>query len=148
MTSERGTVGDGGMVRFSVSVPPELAEAFDRLTQSGGYANRSEAVRDLMRAHLVEEEWESASGQVVGAVTIVYDHHRPDLAKVLTRLQHHYLSEIICTTHVHLDERNCMEVIVLRGAASDVREIASALIAARGVKHGKLACTSTGAALP
>jgi len=136
------------LVRFGVSVPEELVEAFDRRIQELGYTNRSEAVRDLMRAHLVQAEWEQATGQVVGTLTIIYDHEKPELAQVLTSLQHQYVHAIVCTTHVHLDAHNCMEVVVLRGGSEDIRKIATALISVRGVKHGQLVCTTTGATLP
>lgn len=136
------------VVRFSVSIPADLAEAFDGRIRERGYANRSEAVRDLMRDHLVEAEWESEATEVVGTVTIIYNHEKPDIQRILTRLQHAYHREIVCTTHVHLDEHNCMEVVVLRGKSADVKAIASSLIAAKGVKHGKLVGTSVGADLP
>ncbi len=133
--------------RFGVSIPSELVEAFDRLIERKGYRTRSEAVRDLMRDALVESEWESDTGEVVGTVTIVYDHAMRELARMLAHLQHHHLESIICTTHVHLDEHHCMEVVVLRGSAQQVRAIADKLISTRGVKHGKLVCTTTGKSL-
>jgi CopG family nickel-responsive transcriptional regulator len=136
------------VVRFSVSIPSDLAEAFDRRILARGYANRSEAVRDLMRERLVEGEWEDHDAQVVGTATIVYNHEKPELMQELTRLQHAYHGAIVCSTHVHLDAHNCMEVVVLRGRAAEVHAIASALIAAKGVKHGKLVCTSVCADLP
>lgn len=133
--------------RFGVSIPSELVDAFDRLIERKGYRTRSEAVRDLMRDALVESEWESDTGEVVGTVTIVYDHAMRELARMLAHLQHHHLESIICTTHVHLDEHHCMEVVVLRGSAQQVRAIADKLISTRGVKHGKLVCTTTGRSL-
>jgi len=133
--------------RFGVSVPAELVDAFDHLIEGKGYRTRSEAVRDLMRDALVETEWESGSGEVVGTVTIVYDHEVRELSRMLTHVQHHHLHSIVCTTHVHLDEHHCMEVLVLRGSASEVRAIADKLISTRGVKHGKLVCTTTGKSL-
>lgn len=136
------------LIRFGVSVPEELASAFDVRIARLGYKNRSEAIRDLMRAHLVEAEWERATGEVVGTVTIIYDHEKPELSQVLTSMQHEYVHVIVCTTHVHLDAHNCMEVIVLRGAVAEVQKIASSLISARGVKHGRLVCTTTGTELP
>lgn len=133
--------------RFGVSIPSGLVDAFDRLIERKGYRTRSEAVRDLMRDALVESEWESDTGEVVGTVTIVYDHAMRELSRMLTHLQHHHLESIICTTHVHLDEHHCMEVVVLRGSAQQVRVIADKLISTRGVKHGKLVCTTTGKSL-
>ncbi len=137
----------GKLKRFGVSIPAELVDAFDRLIESKGYRTRSEAVRDLMRDALVENEWESDSGEVVGTITIVYDHEVRELSRMLTHLQHHYLHSIVCTTHVHLDEHHCMEVLVVRGSAQEVRTIADKLISTRGVKHGKLVCTTTGRSL-
>ncbi len=133
--------------RFGVSIPAELVDAFDHLIEGKGYRTRSEAVRDLMRDALVETEWESGSGEVVGTVTIVYDHEVRELSRMLTHVQHHHLHSIVCTTHVHLDEHHCMEVLVLRGSAGEVRAIADKLISTRGVKHGKLVCTTTGKSL-
>jgi CopG family nickel-responsive transcriptional regulator len=133
--------------RFGVSIPAELVDAFDRLIEAKGYPNRSEALRDLMRDALVESEWESDAGEVVGAVTIVYDHEARELSRKMTRLQHQTVDAVVCTTHVHLDEQNCMEVVVVRGSAAQVRAIADKLISLKGVKHGKLVCTTTGKSL-
>jgi CopG family nickel-responsive transcriptional regulator len=133
--------------RFGVSIPADLVDAFDRLIEGKGYRTRSEAIRDLMRDALVESEWESNAGEVVGTVTIVYNHEVREIARVLTQLQHQYLDAIVCTTHVHLDEHNCMEVLVVRGSAAEVQAIADKLISTRGVKHGKLVCTTTGKSL-
>lgn len=135
------------LTRFSVSIPHDLVTAFDRAIEGKGYATRSEAVRDVMRDYLVEGEWESDSGPVVGTVTIVYDHHTRELAHNLTGLQHEFHDAILCTTHVHLDAHNCLEVIVVEGTGEQVRTIADSLISTRGVKHGKLVCTTTGEAL-
>ncbi|HUV04041.1 MAG TPA: nickel-responsive transcriptional regulator NikR, partial [Armatimonadota bacterium] len=112
-----------------------------------GYSNRSEAIRDIMRDYLVEGEWESGQGEVVGTVTIVYDHHVRELSNVLTNLQHGFHDAILCTTHVHLDEHNCLEVVVVKGTSEQVRAIADRLISTRGVKHGKLVCTTSGECL-
>jgi CopG family nickel-responsive transcriptional regulator len=133
--------------RFGVSIPADLVDAFDRLIEGKGYRTRSEAIRDLMRDVLVESEWESNAGEVVGTVTLVYNHEVREIARVLTQLQHQYLDAIVCTTHVHMDEHNCMEVLVVRGSAAEVQAIADKLISTRGVKHGKLVCTTTGRSL-
>jgi CopG family nickel-responsive transcriptional regulator len=133
--------------RFGVSIPADLVDAFDRLIEGKGYRTRSEAIRDLMRDVLVESEWESNAGEVVGTVTLVYNHEVREIARVLTQLQHQYLDAIVCTTHVHVDEHNCMEVLVVRGSAAEVQAIADKLISTRGVKHGKLVCTTTGKSL-
>jgi len=135
------------MIRFGVSVQADLVRAFDNNINSRGYRTRSEAIRDLMRDYLVEGEWRSQRRRVVGTVTIVYDHETRELNHVLTELQHHFHDAIVCTTHVHLDEHNCLEVIVVQGRAEQVRAIADRLISTRGVKHGKLVCTTTGESL-
>jgi len=130
--------------RFGVSIPSELVKSFDALIRAKGYRNRSEAIRDIMRDYLVEGEWESAEARIVGTVTIVYDHEVRELTQVLTTLQHQFHGAILCSTHVHLDEHNCLEIIVLKSSAEEVRAIADRLISTRGVKHGKLVCTTTG----
>jgi CopG family nickel-responsive transcriptional regulator len=132
------------ITRLGISIPQELVEAFDRLTRGKGYRTRSEAVRDVIRDYLVAQQWERMRGQVVGTVTIVYDHETRELTHVLTELQHQFHHAIACATHVHLDEHNCLEVIVVKGKSEEVRAIADRLISTRGVKHGKLVCTTTG----
>ncbi len=132
------------MERFGVSMPSQLAELFDDVIRSKGYTNRSEAIRDIIRRYLVEEEWTAQENEVVGTVTLVYDHHTHDLGEALTQLQHRYHDCVLCSQHVHLDAHNCLETIVLKGAPESVRSIADTLIGTRGVKHGKLVCTTTG----
>jgi CopG family transcriptional regulator, nickel-responsive regulator len=135
------------VTRFGVSIPAELIDSFDQHIRRKGYSNRSEAIRDMMRDYLVEKEWENNADEVVGTVTIVYDHHTRELSNMLNTLQHGHHDEIICTTHVHMDHDNCLEVIVVKGTGETVRTIADQLISTRGVKHGKLVCTTTGEAL-
>jgi len=135
------------LVRFGVSIPQQLVDAFDRRIRKKGYSTRSEAIRDIIRDYLVEGEWEISSGAVVGTITVVYGHGTRELTQALTELQHQYHAEICCATHVHLDEHNCLEVIVVRGMARQVQAIADRLISTRGVKHGKLVCTTTGRGL-
>lgn len=136
-----------GVVRFGVSADERLLERFDALIAEKGYVNRSEAVRDLMRASLVEEQWMTGEGEAVGTVTLVYDHHASDLAERLTAQQHTHHHEIISTLHVHLDHDHCLEVLVLRGAPHTIGRIASELIGTKGVKHGKFVATTTGQGL-
>jgi CopG family nickel-responsive transcriptional regulator len=133
--------------RFGVSIPQELVRAFDARASRKGYRTRSEAIRDIMREYLVGGEWEGGRKQVVGTVTIVYDHDTRELSHALTELQHRFHDAISCATHVHLDEHNCLEVIVIKGRSDQVRAIADRLISTRGVKHGKLVCTTTGDSL-
>jgi|YNPNPStandDraft_1061719.scaffolds.fasta_scaffold52146_1 CopG family nickel-responsive transcriptional regulator len=133
--------------RFGVSMDSSLLERFDRRIRKAGYSNRSEAIRDVVRNYLVEEEWQDEEAEVVGTVTLVYNHHQRELDHTLNELQHEFHDTIICATHVHLDEENCLEVIVIRGSAREVRTIGERLISTRGVKHGKLVCTTTGKGL-
>ena len=130
------------VTRYTVSVPSSLMEAFDEIVQRRGFTNRSEALRDLMRSALVDERWGEDDAEVMGTVTVVFDHHQRELSRRLTALQHGAHDMVICSTHVHLDHHHCLEVIVLRGRAARVREMAEALIGTRGVLHGKLVCTA------
>ena len=125
----------------------ELLARFDRQRRRRGYRSRSEAIRDLVRDDLVEQQWQAGKGEVVGTVTIVYDHHARELDHLLTEMQHSDQQAVLCATHVHLDRRNCLEVIVVRGRSEEVQGIADRLISTRGVKHGRLVCTTTGEGL-
>ncbi len=128
--------------RFGVSMEKELLERFDQRVEARGYRTRSEAIRDLVRQELVNGEWEQPHAEVLGTVTIVFDHHAQGLTDVLNALQHDHHASIVCSTHVHVDAHNCLEVIIVRGASAHVRRIADALIATKGVKHGQLACSA------
>ena len=131
--------------RIGVAIDSNLLDKFDRLIAQRGYANRSEAFRDLIRDELVEKVWESPESQVVGTVTLVYDHHVRLLSEKLTSLQHDFHHSILSTLHIHLDHDNCLEVLVVRGKAAAVQRIADALISTKGVKHGRLNITTAGA---
>ncbi len=137
----------GELSRIGVAIDSELLEQFDRLITERGYTNRSEAFRDLIRNQLVEKTWASPDSFVVGTVTLVYDHHVRLLNEKLTGLQHDHHESILSTLHVHLDHNNCLEVLVVRGRASEVERIAGALISTKGVKHGRLTITTTGVEL-
>ena len=134
--------------RFSVSLPPALLEQLDEMTGEKGYDNRSLAIADMIRAQLIEHRQKSDSGEIAGTITLVYDHHKPHLQASLTDIQHDHHDAILSTVHVHLDHHNCLEVLIVRGNASVIRKIADELIAAKGVKHGKLTVTTTGKDLP
>ena len=138
--------GDGGeLVRFSVAMPEELLMRFDALVARRGVAkNRSEMVRDLVREALVKDETEMVGTEVMGTLTIVFDHHASDLQETLQSIQHAHLGLIVSTTHVHLDERNCLEAIILRGETFQVRLIADQILGTKGVKNGGLVLTTTG----
>jgi len=139
---------EGRLVRFGVSMDENLLQRFDTLISRKGYANRSEAVRDLIRDHLVEEEWREKGREMVGTITMVYNHHTRGLSDSLTDLQHHFHDLVISTMHLHLDEDNCLEVLVVKGMVDKIKSIADKLISTRGVKHGKLTMTTTGKELP
>ena len=113
-----------------------------------GYDNRSLALADMIRAHLVDHHQQFGDKEIAGAITLLYDHHKQHVQAVLTDIQHDPHEVIIATLHVHLDHHNCMEILALRGKAALIKRIADELIAAKGVKHGKLTVTSTGKDLP
>ncbi len=132
------------IVRFGVSMEKNLLAGFDGLISRKGYTNRSEALRDLVRDHLVEEEWKVEKKEMIGTITIVYNHHTWGLSDTLIELQHYFHSLIISTMHLHMDEDNCLEVLVVKGMVDKIKTIADKLISTRGVKHGKLTMTTTG----
>ena len=134
----------GELTRFSVAVPADLLAAFDaQIARRGDGANRSEGLRDLMRASLVKEEQRSPEAQVIGSLTMIYDHHTGDLTRRLDEVQHDYTPEIVSTMHVHLDHHNCLEILALKGRGVRVYELADKLLGLRGVKHGELTCAAT-----
>ncbi|MDM7925925.1 MAG: nickel-responsive transcriptional regulator NikR [bacterium] len=132
------------LIRFGISMDAKLLERFDAFLAEHGYGNRSEGIRDLVRDRLVQEEWKDEREETVGTVTLVYDHHQRELTEKLTGLQHRWHGQILSAMHIHLDEHHCLEVLAVRGRASTLKKIADTLLAARGVKHGKLVMTSTG----
>ncbi len=136
----------GELVRFGVSVDEELLRKFDQLTVERGYANRSEALRDLMRDALVQQQWQEDE-EVVGVVTLLYDHHARNLEAQLTDIQHEHHKQILSTMHIHLDHDHCLEIVAVRGTGRQIEELATKLIGMRGVRHGKLTATSTGRGL-
>ena len=131
------------VTRFSVSMETDLLKRFLGLTKKRGYINRSEALRDIIREALVRDEW-AKDDEIIGTITIVYDHHKRDLTDRLTKMQHDHHEIVLATTHIHLDHDNCLEMIAVRGRSSTVQKVADALVGARGVKHGKLTATTTG----
>ena len=132
------------ITRFGISLESHLLKRFDSLIRKKGYASRSEAIRDLIRDSLVTEEWESYTTETVGTITLVYSHDTRELNDNLNDLQHQYHQLIKSTMHIHLDGHNCLEVIVVKGKAKDIKAVADRLIGTKGVKHGKLALTTTG----
>jgi CopG family nickel-responsive transcriptional regulator len=134
--------------RLSISLPPTLLDQLDDMVEEKGYTNRSLAVADMIRAHLVEHRQRFGREEIAGTITLVYDHHKQHVQETLTDIQHDHHDLIISTLHVHLDHHNCLEVLIVRGKAARIKQIADELIAAKGVKHGKLTVTSTGKDLP
>jgi CopG family nickel-responsive transcriptional regulator len=136
------------VVRFGISIDERLLGKFDHLIDDKGYSNRSEAVRDLIRNALVDEQWSRDDQQeMVGTVSLVYDHHTRELSDKLTEHQHSHHRNIVSALHVHLDAHNCLEVVVIKGKAKEIRRLADGLIGTKGVKHGRLMTTTTGEGL-
>lgn len=134
------------LVRTGVSLEQGLLKRFDEAIAGKGYVNRSEAIRDLIRNHLVGQEIDE-NKVVAGTLTIVYDHHRPNLTEKLVEAQHRAGAKVLAAMHVHLDHHNCLEVIVMKGRGGDLNDLANGMLSLRGVKHGKLVITSTGKSL-
>jgi len=132
------------LVRFGVSLDEALLKQFDPFIERLGYKSRSEAIRDLIRERLVAEEWKADKAPAMGVLSLVYSHEVRELSKKLTDIQHHHLGIILSTTHIHMDEHNCLEVVILKGPAREIQEVAGQLLSAKGVKHGKLITTTTG----
>lgn len=132
----------GDTTRFGISIDSDLLESFDRLIGQKGYQNRSEAIRDLIRNALVEEKTASGQEEMVGTVTMVYNHHVRDLADKLTEQQHQHHQQVVSALHVHLDAHNCLEVLVLKGSSAEINRLANELLGVKGVKHGRLFLTS------
>jgi len=136
-----------GLIRFGISMEKELLERLDEEIVKRGYPNRSEAIRDLIRNQLVELDWSRDDQEVAGTITIIYNHHVRGLSDLLLELQHQHHGMIVSVMHVHLEHDHCLEVMVIKGQASEAKELAGRLIGVKGVKHGKLTITSTGKGL-
>ncbi len=133
--------------RFGVSLERSLLSAFDRWLARQGFANRSQALAELIRESLVKEEWRSPTGTVVAIVTLVYDPSHHVLSHTLTRTQHRHHHTILSSQHIHLDERDCLEVVVLKGPVQQIKQVADRLRSLKGVKHGQVIMTTSGSAL-
>ena len=129
------------ITRFGVSLNSKLLRRFDALIKEEGYSSRSEAIRDLLREKIVESECSNPDEEVVGTLTMLYNHDVPGLVNNLLDIQHHCKAKVSATTHIHLDEHHCVEVLLARGKAKDVRELADAVRALKGVDYGKLVLT-------
>jgi CopG family nickel-responsive transcriptional regulator len=137
------------ITRFGVSIPFDLIRAFDKYIKEREYNNRSEAIRDLIREKLIEQEWEKEfEGQeVVGVITYVFDHHKRELVDSIIDIQHNFPDRVIVSQHVHLDHLNCLEVVIVRGEPDALRNLAYKFKALKGVKHCRLTMTTTGISL-
>jgi len=131
------------LVRASFSIEPALLEQLEQLVSSSHYENRSEFIRDLIRAKLVSQQWEN-NEEALGTITLLYNHHSRLLNEKLIELQHHHHAMILATTHVHLDEHLCAEMIMIRGRAHEIRELLNLLQQPKGVLHATLSMTTTG----
>lgn len=134
------------LVRLSMSIDKPLSERLEKMQREGNYASRSDFFRDLIRSRMVEESWEG-NEEALGTITLIYDHDNRTVSRRLTHVQHHHHGAVLATTHVHLDEHVCAEMIMVRGAASEIRHLADELGHQKGVLHSALAVSSTGKAL-
>ena len=139
-----GKMKTSNTIRFGISADSRLLNKFDGMIAEKGYANRSEAVRDLIRNQLVEFAWSKKKDEMVGTITIVYGHEFKELIERLTEIQHHNHTNIISSMHVHLDGHNCVEVLVVKGTSEKIKAISDKLTGTKGVKHGKLTMSTTG----
>ena len=131
------------LIRFGVSIEKNLLDKFDQIIQLKGYVNRSEAIRDMIRDRLVIEELNDKNAESIGTLTLIYSHDVHELSEKLNEIQHHNHRIIVSTTHIHLDEHNCLEVLILRGKTKQIQTIADKLLSVKNVRHGKLTCTTT-----
>jgi CopG family nickel-responsive transcriptional regulator len=129
--------------RFTISLDEKLLDKFDIFIKQQKYVNRSEAIRDLIRSSFVEEEWQ-ADKDVIGVISMVYDHHQPNLQEKVTEIQHGYHHQIVSATHIHMDHHNCLEVVIVKGKAGSVNELSDRLRSLRGVRNCNLAMSTTG----
>jgi CopG family nickel-responsive transcriptional regulator len=132
--------------RIGVSLEDDLLAKFDKLIAEKGYVSRSEAIRDLIRDALVQRSWSESDGREerVAVVALVYDHDSSSLAQKLAHIQHENHKAVVSALHVHMDEHNCLEVLVLRGRAKEVVSMGEGLVSTKGVKYGKLVPATTG----
>ena len=131
------------LVRFGVSLEKELLKRFDACIKEKNYTNRSEAIRELIRDDLVKKEWQEDK-EVAGSITLVYNHHKRELVNLLIDIQHDYHNTILSTQHIHLDDDNCLEIIVIKGMPKKIKELYGKLKSTKGVKHGGFAMATTG----
>lgn len=129
--------------RVSLSLEKELLQELNKMISREGYGNRSEFIRDLIRGHIVQKQWESDM-DVLGTLTIVFDHHQPDLTKKLTEIQHDFSGKVLAATHIHLSHHLCAEMIMLNGNSGEIRKMSNAIKSLRGILHAELSLSTTG----
>lgn len=134
--------------RISISLSPTLAKRFDDLIRKTGKENRSLEIADMIRQRLIDDEVESGKEEVMGTITLLYDHHKFHVSENLTEIQHVYHHQIVSTLHVHMDYDNCLEVIVVKGKGNEIKKLSERLKGLKGIKNGKLTMTSMGKKVP
>ncbi len=132
------------IIRFGISLPQKLSDDFDQYIRNAHYTNRSEAIRDLIRNELVQQEWQPPRTQVAGAIIFIYDHHVRNLVDKIIAIQHDFYQLILSSQHIHLDHDNCLEILALRGESGQVQTLYRKLKAIKGIKHSSLNMSSTG----
>ncbi len=121
--------------RFGVSLPSDLLDKFDELIEKKGYKNRSKAIADIIREQLVRTSWESGKEDMVGIITMIYDHHTSNVVTELLEIQHNVETGMYSMMHIHLDHHNCLEILALKGSPVEIKKFADKLGSVRGVKH-------------
>jgi len=129
------------VIRFGVSIEPDLLKKFDKQIKKEGYANRSESIRDLIRKNLITQKTTDTNSESIGTLTMIYDHHIGNITNKLLNIQHDHTKEILLTTHIHVDHDNCLEVLVLKGKTGSIQKLADNIKALTGIKHGELVIT-------
>lgn len=129
------------IIRFGVSIEKELLDAFDEIIERKGYNSRSEAIRDLIRDFIIREKWNIGKEKVAGSISLVYEHDVYGLSEKLTEIQHHYHDVIISTLHIHLDEKNCMEIILVRGVIEKIKKLYDEISSLKWVRHTNISVT-------
>lgn len=131
------------IMRFGVSIEPDLLKKFDKVIRRRGYTNRSEAIRDIIRKNLIIEKNKDPNLETIGTLTMIYDHHAGNLTNRLLDMQHNHTNEILSTTHIHIDHHNCLEVLVLKGKTGNIQKLADKIKSLKGIKHGELVITES-----
>lgn len=131
------------IVRFGISIEPELLKKYDKIIKKEGYKNRSEAIRDLIRKNLITEKNKNPDEKAIGTLTMIYDHHVGSLTDKLLNIQHDHTKDILVTTHVHIDHSNCLEVLILKGKIGQIQKLADNIKSLKGIKHGELVITKS-----